>query len=77
MISTFRSWDKALFGGPGLAKPFGASLRLGGTAPAQARIVQLLVERVDVRMRGVEVRLRPNGIVGLVRDVAGGRRAAA
>ncbi len=43
----------------------------------QARIVQLLVERVDVRMNGAEVRLRPNGIAGLVREVAGSRRAAA
>jgi hypothetical protein len=43
----------------------------------QARIVQLLVERVDVRMRGVGVRLRPNGLAGLVREVAGGRREAA
>ncbi len=30
----------------------------------QARIVELLVERVDVRMHGVEVRLRPNGSPG-------------
>ena len=37
----------------------------------QARIVQLLVERVDVRTPGVEVRLRPNGLAGLVREVAG------
>jgi hypothetical protein len=43
----------------------------------QARIVQLLVERIDVRMNGVEVRLLPNGIAGLVREVAGSRRAAA
>ncbi len=43
----------------------------------QARIVQLLIERVDVRTHGVEVRLRPNGIAGLVREVAGSRRAAA
>ena len=43
----------------------------------QARIVQLLVERVDVRTHGVDVRLRPNGLAGLVRDVAGSRRAAA
>jgi hypothetical protein len=43
----------------------------------QARIVQLLVERVDVRTHGVEVRLRPNGLAGLVLDVAGSRRAAA
>jgi hypothetical protein len=46
--------------------------------PAErARIVQLLVERVDVRMHGVEVRLRPNGIGGLVREVAGSSRRAA
>ena len=43
----------------------------------QARIVQLLVERVDVRTHGVEVRLRPNGIAGLVRQVGGSRTAAA
>ena len=43
----------------------------------QARIVQLLVGRVDVRMNGVEVRLRPNGLTGLAREVAGNRRAAA
>jgi site-specific DNA recombinase len=43
----------------------------------QARIVQLLVERVDLRMHGVEVRLRPNGLTGLVRDVVGNRRVAA
>jgi hypothetical protein len=27
--------------------------------------VQLLIERVDVWMHGVEVRLRPNGLAGL------------
>jgi site-specific DNA recombinase len=43
----------------------------------QAPIVQVLVERVDVRMQGVEVRLRSNGLAGLVREVAGSRRAAA
>ena len=43
----------------------------------QARIVQLLVERVDVRTDGVEVRLRPNGLSGLVREMAGSGRAAA
>lgn len=43
----------------------------------QTRIVQLLVERVDVRTHGVEVRLRPTGLAGLVREVASGRRAAA
>ncbi len=39
--------------------------------------LQLLVERVDVRVNGVEVRLRPNGLAGLVREVAGSRRRAA
>jgi site-specific DNA recombinase len=43
----------------------------------QARILQLLVERVDVRMHGVEVRLRPNGLTGPVREVPGSARAAA
>jgi hypothetical protein len=43
----------------------------------QARIGQLLVERVDVRMQGVEVRLRPNGLSALVREVVGNRGAAA
>lgn len=43
----------------------------------QARIVQLLVERVDVQTHGVEVRLRPNGLAGLALEVASGRRAAA
>ena len=43
----------------------------------QARIVQLLVDRVDVRLHGIDVRLRPNGLTGLVRDVASSSRAAA
>jgi site-specific DNA recombinase len=43
----------------------------------QGRIVQLLVERIDVSIHGIQVRLRPNGLPGLVREVAGGRRAAA
>jgi site-specific DNA recombinase len=43
----------------------------------QTRIVQLLVERVVARMHGVEVRLRLNGLGGLVREIAGSRRAAA
>jgi len=45
----------------------------------QARIVQLLVERVDVRTEGVGIRLRANGLSSLVREVAGAeanRRAA-
>ncbi len=40
----------------------------------QARIVQLLVERVDVHMDGVGIRLRTAGLPGLV---APARRAAA
>jgi site-specific DNA recombinase len=43
----------------------------------QARMVQLLVERVEVRMHEVEVRFRPNGLSGVVRDAAGNRMAAA
>ncbi len=43
----------------------------------QAQFAHLLVERVDVRMHGVEVRLRPSGLAGLAREVAGSRRAAA
>ncbi len=35
----------------------------------QARIVQLLVERVDIGTDGVEIRLRSNGLVDLVRDL--------
>ena len=42
-----------------------------------ARIVQLLVEGVDVRLHGVEVRLRACGLAGLAREVLAGRRAAA
>ena len=37
----------------------------------QARIVQLLVERVDVGIDGVSLRLRADGLAGLVREVAG------
>ena len=44
----------------------------------QARIVQLLVDRVDVGTAGVRVHLRTNGLAGLVREVGGtGRRVAA
>ena len=45
----------------------------------QARIVQLLVERVDVGIDGVSLRLRADGLAGLVHEVAGprmNRRAA-
>ena len=46
----------------------------------QARIVQLLVERVDVGSDGVDIRLRVDGLAHLVRDLGGiadgSRRAA-
>ena len=38
--------------------------------------MQLLVERVDVRTHGVEVRLRPNWLASLMREVAGSSRPA-
>jgi hypothetical protein len=38
--------------------------------------VLLLVERIDVRMHGLEVRLRPNGLSGVVREMASSGRAA-
>jgi hypothetical protein len=43
----------------------------------QARIPALLVERVDVRVHRVEVRIRPSGLAGVVRELVGGRRAVA
>jgi hypothetical protein len=46
----------------------------------QARILQLLVERVDVGVDGIEVQPRADGLAGLVADLRGrdpGRRAAA
>ena len=37
----------------------------------QARIVQLLVERVEVGVAGLKVRLRVQGIARMVQDLAG------
>ena len=37
----------------------------------QARIVQLLVERIDVNVDGVDIKLRVDGLAGLYREVAG------
>ncbi len=37
----------------------------------QARVVQLLVERVDVNLDGVEIKLRVDGLAGLYHEVAG------
>jgi site-specific DNA recombinase len=39
-------------------------------AAERARIVRLLVERVDVRAEGAAVRLRLHGLGSLVRDLA-------
>ena len=35
----------------------------------QARILQLLVERVDVSLDGIDIRLRTNGLASLVADL--------
>jgi hypothetical protein len=35
----------------------------------QARIVQLVVERIDVTKTGIAIRLRTEGLAGLVRDL--------
>jgi site-specific DNA recombinase len=44
----------------------------------QARIVALLVERVDIGSNGLNVRLRVDGLIGLAREMlAGGIEAAA
>ena len=37
----------------------------------QARIVQLLVERVDLRLDGIDIRLRTDGLASLVADLRG------
>ena len=42
----------------------------------QARIVQLLVERVDVQEDGVEIRFRVDGLTSLVQDFSNEREAA-
>jgi len=41
----------------------------------QARIIQLLVERVDVGTDGVEIKLRIDGITSLVGEMAGNSAA--
>jgi DNA invertase Pin-like site-specific DNA recombinase len=43
----------------------------------QARIVQLLVERIDVDVGGVDLRLRVDGLVNMVRDISDVARRAA
>jgi site-specific DNA recombinase len=42
----------------------------------QARIVQLLVERVDVQEEGVDIWLRIDGLASLVEEFNGAREAA-
>ena len=42
----------------------------------QARIVQLLVERVDVHEEGVDISLRIDGLASLVEEFNGSREAA-
>jgi hypothetical protein len=43
----------------------------------QARIVQLLIERVDVSNDGVDIRLRIDGLADIFQDLAGTLRSAA
>ena len=44
----------------------------------QARIVALLVERIDIGTEGLDIRLRVDGLRGLAREMlAGGRKRAA
>ena len=43
----------------------------------QARIVQLLVERVEIAEDGLDIRLRTDGLAGLVREFGVDARAAA
>jgi hypothetical protein len=43
----------------------------------QARIVQLLIERVDLGEDGIAVQIRVEGLSGLAREFAGGARKAA
>ena len=65
-----------------MAEVRGALLQLdpmwGELFPAeQARIVQLLVERVEIAEDGLDVRLRTDGLAGLVREFGVDARAAA
>jgi hypothetical protein len=43
----------------------------------QARIIRLLVERVEVSPGGADIRLKVGGLASLARDLAGGRKAQA
>ena len=43
----------------------------------QARIVQLLVERIEIAEDGLDIRLRNDGLAGLVREFGVGARKAA
>ena len=43
----------------------------------QARIVALLIERIDLDATGLDIRIRAGGLVGLAREFEPSRRAAA
>jgi hypothetical protein len=64
------------------ASSFGATLRFScgriSVVPDQARIVQLLIERVDVQENALEVWIKAEGLVHLVGELRqqGERRAA-
>ena len=45
--------------------------------PEQARIVTLLVERIDIGTDGLDIRLRVNGLRGLAREMMSGDREKA
>jgi len=66
---------RALLEDKGPARVMDGSFVLMDIAAAQLAFARL--GRVDVRVDGVEITLRANGLAGLVREVAGGRRAAA
>ena len=68
-----------------VASTLGAKLAETGRAPhrvdplwdelfpaEQARIVRLLMERVEVRPAGADIRLRVAGLASLVRDLSAG-----
>ena len=42
----------------------------------QARVLQLLIERVEVRPGGLDLRLRVDGLQTIIADITAGRRAA-
>ena len=65
---------------PSLAGDDAALLTRSGSHTEQARIVQLLVQRVDLKPDGLELRLRTQGLGHVVQELGaigdGFRRAA-